>query len=817
MSDSRDTASKDKKYAATNDVFLLGITTVLGGQLIAWNVGFESGYWVYITAIIFMASGYFTFSLCLAELASCLPFAGGSYAYIRLTMGPLLGFMTGCCESIEYILYVVASVYPLGELVTEITGISRFYEPSYWFVFFLISLSAQVFSQRIFWWFSNGLAVITILSIVLYVVIVIVHLVMGDDVSELSYQHQHDKNDTISSIAIKFMRCLPLAAWFFVGVECLPLAGNTVKKVTKTLPESIIMCTIALFVLCGSLLVTVPIHSTSLDELAELAFPLNPGFMHGLKISNKMATIFSFPGLFATSFGFVFAYGQQIRSMAHSGLFPPILGREYGKRKSPYIALIFGSFVAYMIMLMIWITKDTSFIVAIFGACVIGSFIVYINVSICYIIFKVHYSGIQRNFTSPLGIYGAAYCGFMFTVATIAAVGAKREQFFSAEEQGVLLVGYIIKRNNYTRIKNQNKKLRSSNSSISSLISMSHYSRSFKASSSSHITSKKSSNKTISYLSNFIGIEMIDEREDDEEVSSDYIHKNGYKQKNNIKNHQIMENKINNQELFVNNNDNNNNNNNNNNICSSNSLDFGIPNQRKVKPLHSPKNNTANRIVTETINEFDQMYNNNSNVNDNNNDNNSQKESIVPKRRRSSLLRLSFVGADSVSNKISDLLTNKLIPLLRASLNEDDFHANADRLVCEKLLEKGLSVSGDEIIDINQNYISNIINNKNDMSYSNHYYDDNYDNNNINNNINNNNNNNINNNNNNNNNNEEEFHIIENMSIKKLENGNDYVDTSEDVIIDDRLYRASRDDEFVAIQRKHLLNKSASRSHDNNV
>lgn len=55
---------------------LAGITIVIGGQYFAWNIGLTSGFGSYLIATVLISSGYLTLCLCLAEMASAMPFAG---------------------------------------------------------------------------------------------------------------------------------------------------------------------------------------------------------------------------------------------------------------------------------------------------------------------------------------------------------------------------------------------------------------------------------------------------------------------------------------------------------------------------------------------------------------------------------------------------------------------------------------------------------------------------------------------------------------------------------------------------------------------
>lgn len=58
------------------DLWILGISTAVGGHFYVWNVCFYGGLGSFIIAFFFVATGYGMLALCLAELSSALPFAG---------------------------------------------------------------------------------------------------------------------------------------------------------------------------------------------------------------------------------------------------------------------------------------------------------------------------------------------------------------------------------------------------------------------------------------------------------------------------------------------------------------------------------------------------------------------------------------------------------------------------------------------------------------------------------------------------------------------------------------------------------------------
>eukprot|EP01038_Epipyxis_sp_PR26KG_P008018 gene8018-10866_t len=497
-----------KRTATTFDLYCLGITIVIGGQIFSWNFGLVSGFWTLFTALLVMGSGYLCLSLCMAEMMSSLPFAGGAYGFVRLMMSPFIGgaygfvrlmmspfigYMIGCCESIEYIFYVVASVYPLGQSITYIFNGSTSYEPLYWFAFFVISLAIQITGGNVFWKFNSAIAVISLVVMVIYVCATVSNCDFEKNVT--NNQSIHDSTET-TAIIQQFLYCLPFCAWFFVGIESVSLSGDHAVNAAADLPKGLMYCMITLLCFSVVMLFVITSQPPGLTGVAEESFPLNPGLMNSFHISHEIATLFSVPALFATCFGFMFAYGQQISSMGRSGLFPAVTSRSYGDHKSPIAALLIGSGVSLAILLTLHFSNNNDIFPHLFSICIIGSFAVYISLSVCYILFKLKFSSLQRKFVSPFGLYGAVHCIIVFSISFVAAsffqkdnyfsiiafsviifavflyylLVARKTQYFSEEEKSVMLIGYVIKSNTRSKstLKKGNKKKISSNGSTSS-------------------------------------------------------------------------------------------------------------------------------------------------------------------------------------------------------------------------------------------------------------------------------------------------------------------------------------------------------------
>ncbi|GAB9466635.1 hypothetical protein Gpo141_00004005 [Globisporangium polare] len=211
-----------------------------------------------------------------------------------------------------------------------------------------------------------------------------------------------------------FMKVLPLAAWFFVGVEALSLASDRVSTPKTIIPFAQICCVLTLFI-TGTAILSVSVSlPPGIVELPGELVPFNNGFCRLFAISHRFATILSLPATYATAFGFMWCYGKLITSMANSGLLPPILAKTSSVNDTTYVSLIFGSLLSYLIFLA-----------------------VHLNPGITAI------AGFQGNG----GVEILVFLGLVALLTLYYFAYARRKQTFSDQENRVLLVAHVMKFN----------------------------------------------------------------------------------------------------------------------------------------------------------------------------------------------------------------------------------------------------------------------------------------------------------------------------------------------------------------------------------
>lgn len=216
------------------DVWALGITVVIGGQYFSWNQGLEAGFGSFAIATILIASGYFCLCLCVSEVTSCLPFAGGAYGLARVSLGFYFGFLVGCCETIEYILYVATSIVSLGSMIANIAPATAHYQPLIWFAFYATALAIYAVGGKRFWSWSLALALVSFLVVLIY---------SFGSLQWTNFQRYAPiEGQWFIGGGSQFLLVYPLPAWFYVGIETLNFTSEDVANPRSSIPMGQIAC-----------------------------------------------------------------------------------------------------------------------------------------------------------------------------------------------------------------------------------------------------------------------------------------------------------------------------------------------------------------------------------------------------------------------------------------------------------------------------------------------------------------------------------------------------------------------------------------------
>ena len=217
------------------------------------------------------------------------------------------------------------------------------------------------------------------------------------------------------------------------------------------------------------------------QAVARQIAPLNTGFMRMFGMPYWAASVLSIPATFATAFGFTYGYGRVILSMARSGLFPPILVRTYGEYKTAFGAIIFGSIISYLVVILAFFVPSIQ--AYLFNVCIMAGYTAYTSQLVGFLLFRIRHPDQERRYTSPLGMAGAVYPIIVFTLCAISVMGfqnddsvsfiiyliiilvstahyflyAKSRQFFSPEEKFIFIMQIVKCKFNFDKTYWMNK------------------------------------------------------------------------------------------------------------------------------------------------------------------------------------------------------------------------------------------------------------------------------------------------------------------------------------------------------------------------
>ena len=351
-----------------------------------------------------------------------MPFTGGAYGLARVTLGLFPGFLIGCCEAMEYITYVASATILLSEMLSAVSDTPDYMIPVYSLVIYFLACGILITGGSIFWQISSIIGIISLLILLIFCFgsIPYINFLQNATSSSTTGSSNLEQEYFIDGI-YGFMKILPLAAWFFVGIESLNLTASVVVTPKTTIPKGSIACVLTLFI-CAILVLfitaSLPMNNETKIPIAYMTAPFSLGFSLMFNMNENVAIAFSIPATFATAYGFIFAYSRVLISMARSLLFPSFLLKTYGKYHTPYVAILIGSVLGYCLCISVYFMPIIN--TYLFSICILSAFLAYISQLIGYVIFKIKYDQRERKFTSPLGIFGAIYGCIIFIVAAIA-------------------------------------------------------------------------------------------------------------------------------------------------------------------------------------------------------------------------------------------------------------------------------------------------------------------------------------------------------------------------------------------------------------
>ncbi|DBA01882.1 TPA: hypothetical protein N0F65_006030 [Lagenidium giganteum] len=458
------------------DVWLLGITIVIGGQYSGWNMGLMFGLEGFTAGFAAVTVAYVCFTCSVAEINGALPFAGGSYGVARCTLGYYPGFLLGCCEALGYIAASATAVISFANLMVQMAPLIQGYDLVIYLAIYASVVLVLIHGGAVFWLTNRIIGLFSLGFLVLYSIGSLAftsHSTLEEAFSTASGPSQPSSNSSEGVI-----QSLPYVAWFYAGIECVNLASSEVSAPKQLIPKAQVACIVTLFVI-GMFVAIVTIALPFAGGPAALALelaPLNTGFQAMCATESTYVTAFSLPATYGIVFGTTWAAGRMIHSMADSRLLPSLLARTMSSRGTPHCAVFFCALVSFATA---WNVRTNDNVTSdIFMLCLLASFMSYTGQCVGYVSLRVLYPAPSDSaFKSPFGVPGALLSmliwllGILSILAfqprngaifgelclTLAALSAfyvsyaRKRQRLSIAERNVLMVAHVLKLNGRRR------------------------------------------------------------------------------------------------------------------------------------------------------------------------------------------------------------------------------------------------------------------------------------------------------------------------------------------------------------------------------
>jgi ethanolamine permease len=418
-----------KRTAGVWGLWGLGIAAVISGDFSGWNVGLSTTGWggLLIATLIIIVM-YFTMIFSIGEMAAAQPHTGGAYSFARAAMGPFGGFVTGLAETIEYVVttavIVLFSASYLNSIVTTFTGFDLAgagFAWVWWIVLFAVFIWLNSLGAAVGFRFALIVAIISMAVILLFAVLALANGAV--DFSRLLDIAPADGQSTFLPFgAIGILFSLPFAIWFFLGIEELPLAAEEANQPAKDIPKAGVwgVITLAFFALVILFLNPAVTGSAALTvSPGDGDEPLLAGFRAFLPDSvAALLALFALIGLLASLQGIMFAYGRNMYSLSRAGYYPKFLSLTGTRHKTPWVALLVGGILGFLILLVVAyivpaINPDAQgaatgviLFIAVFGAV-----ISYMMQMVSFVVLRRKFPNAARPYKSPTGVGGAIVAG----------------------------------------------------------------------------------------------------------------------------------------------------------------------------------------------------------------------------------------------------------------------------------------------------------------------------------------------------------------------------------------------------------------------
>ncbi|MDH4554506.1 amino acid permease [Pseudomonas sp. BN417] len=311
----------------------LGVSLVIAGQFSGWNYGLLDNGWAnMLLATLLMAALSGGLALCISELSSAMPHAGGVFAYAQSAFGPFVGYLVGAACAIALTIGTGAAATFVASYTESVFGFGG------WPV--KIALFAVIIGIHIRG-VGEALGVTLLAGAIAAATLLIFGAAMLPQVDTANLVPDTGFGQALSLSGI--FACVPFAIWMFICIEQVSSAAEEAANPGHAMSRGIVAAVATLLLTALTVLVSAP-GAAGVASVGAAADPLYAAMTHSGRYdgSSWLALLVgcgAVCGLLATFFSVVYSASRQLYALARDGYFPAALAKT-NRRGSPYVALL---------------------------------------------------------------------------------------------------------------------------------------------------------------------------------------------------------------------------------------------------------------------------------------------------------------------------------------------------------------------------------------------------------------------------------------------------------------------------------------------
>lgn len=377
----------------------LGVGYVISGDYYGWNFGLTAtGYWGFLIALVFAGVLYATLAGVIGEMAAAIPHAGGPYAFTRMALGKVGGYMCGVGVIMQYVIAAAAVATSIGAyfallvpgLPPLLTGLAVYV------VFTIIHLLGAGTSLKL----ELGFTIIAVAGLVIFCIAGLPNITL-DNINEVG------GGEILPNGFSGLWVTLPLAAWFFFAIEGLPMASEEARDPGRDMPKALASSFVTLAVL-AVLVITVTAGLGGAKAVGQADAPLAIAIQNGLGGGNWLfgaISIFALVSLLASFHAILLGYSRQVFALSRTGYLPRFLA-NLNRWHAPTWSLIIPSAISAAIVI-VGTTLSSSAIPIILTTAVFAATVTYILMLVSGLVLRRRRPDLRRPFKVPGGQYTA--------------------------------------------------------------------------------------------------------------------------------------------------------------------------------------------------------------------------------------------------------------------------------------------------------------------------------------------------------------------------------------------------------------------------